>query len=132
MRADGPRKRTASCAPYVAAIACILPQPARSAPRKPLICVNSGLDERLLAAEPPVEVARGCGGIGLQQRIGRVPGLLDQRDVALQIGESQKRHARLPRAEELARSANDEVLPRDLEAVRRFVDHLEALLRGIG
>ena len=58
---------------------------------------------------PPSQRARcAVGGrrIRLQQLVGGVARLLDQRDVALEIGKAQQRHARLPRAEEFARAAN--------------------------
>ncbi len=65
---------------------------------------------------------RGGRRILLQQLVGGVARLLDQRDVLLEIGEAQQRHARLPRAQEFAGAADDEVLPRDLEAVVVLVD----------
>ena len=68
------------------------------------------LDELLPPAEPPLEVRRGCRRLFLEQLVRRVARLLDQRDVLFEIGEAQQRHAGLPRAEKLARAADDEVL----------------------
>ena len=48
--------------------------------------------------------------------------------VALEVGEAQQRHADLARAEELAGTADQQVLARDLEAVGVLVDHLEPRL----
>ena len=64
----------------------------------------------------------------MQQIVRSVARLLDQRDVALEVGEAQQRHARLARAEELARTADQEVLARDLEAVGVLEDDLEPQL----
>src|SRR6185312_16819074 len=90
------------------------------------------LDERLLAAEPAVEMALRRCRIGPQQPVCRVARLLDQRDVALEVREAQQRHAGLTRTQEFAGAADQQVLPRDLEAVGRLVEHLQALLRRIG
>src|SRR5512134_3416037 len=57
--------------------------------------------------------------------------LLDQRSIALEVRESQQRCARLPGAEELARTAHHKVAPRDLESVAGLVDHLQPLARGL-
>src|SRR5688572_28336224 len=54
---------------------------------------------------------------------------LDEIPVPLEIGEAQERRAALPLAEELARTAQLQVLARDLEAVGALVDHLQPLPR---
>src|SRR5687767_15572869 len=54
---------------------------------------------------------------------------LDEVPVPLEIGEAQERRATLPLAEKLARTAQLQVLARDLEAVGALVDHLEPLPR---
>src|SRR5689334_16330161 len=69
--------------------------------------------------------------IAAQELVGDVARLLDQRGIALEVGEAQERHAGSSRAEELARPADRKILPRDLEAVGVLVDHLQALARGV-
>src|SRR6185295_1618607 len=58
--------------------------------------------------------------------------LFDQRHIALDVRETQKRNAGLARAEKLAGTANQQVLARDLETVRDLIDHLESLARRVG
>src|SRR5207253_6544434 len=93
---------------------------------------RSGLDEILPAAQPALEMRLRGSGVVAQQLIGCVARLLDQRNVALEIGEAQQRDARLPRAQEFTRPANQQILPRNLEAVAVLVDDLETLLGGLG
>src|SRR6185437_4774076 len=64
------------------------------------------LDERLLAAEPAVEMALRRRRIGAQQPVRRVARLLDQRDVALEVREAQRRHTGLTRSQEFAGPAD--------------------------
>src|SRR5438477_280883 len=80
----------------------------------------SRLDELLFSAQPAHEM-RPCGrGLPLQEIVGVVARLLDQRDVMLEIREAQERRARLPRPQEFAWPAYDEILAGDLEAVVRL------------
>ena len=77
------------------------------------------------ACLPPSQRSRwrlGGRRIASQQLVRRIARLLDQRNVAFDVGEAQQRHAGLARAEELAGPADQQVLPRDLEAVGRLED----------
>src|SRR6266496_3391041 len=67
-----------------------------------------------------------------QQFVGHIAGRLDQCNVALEIGETQQRHTRLPRTQKLARTANLQILPSDLESVAILIDDLESLFRRAG
>ena len=67
-----------------------------------------------------------------QQFVGHVARLLDQCNVALEIGEAQQRHTGLTCAEKLARTTNLQILPSDLESVAVLIDDLEPLLCGVG
>jgi len=69
---------------------------------------------------------------GLQQRLGRLARRNQQRLVLVQVREAQQRRAALRLAQDLARTAQGQVLARDLEAVRVLVHHLEARARGLG
>src|SRR6476659_11215402 len=89
--------------------------------RRHLVESELCLDERLLAAEPAVEMALRRRRIGPQQPVRRVARLLDQRDVALEIREAQQRHTGLTRSQEFAGAADQQVLSRDLEAVGRLI-----------
>ena len=60
------------------------------------------------------------------------PGLLHQLMIAQQIADAQRRHARLPRAEEIAGTAQREVALGDDEAVGRVGQRLEPLARLLG
>src|SRR5438477_6985177 len=88
-------------------------------------CRRSHLDELLLAAQPALEMRLGCSRLPAQKLVGSASRLLDQLHVALEIGETQQRNPRLPSAEEFARTANQQILPRDLEPIAVLVDHLE-------
>ena len=68
---------------------------------------DSRLDEFGLAAQPALQMRLRRRGIALQELVRGVARLLDQRDIALEIGEAQQRHARLPRAQELAGPADE-------------------------
>ena len=71
-------------------------------------------------------------GIFRQQLVSHIARLLDQRNVALEIGEAQQRHTGLPGAEKLAGTTNLQILSSDLESVAVLIDDLESLLRGVG
>src|SRR5688572_20803730 len=68
-------------------------------------------------------------GVLAQQRLRGVARGLEQIGVGAEIGESQHRHAALPRAEELAGAAHTKIVPRDFEAVAVLVDDLQPLAR---
>ena len=55
---------------------------------------------------------RGRRGLAAQQLVGSVARRLDQSRVALQIGEAEQRHAGLPRPQEFAGAAEQQVTAR--------------------
>src|ERR1700719_3523755 len=94
-------------------------------------CRRSSLAEFLLAAEPALQMRLRRTRLPAQQLVSGVARLLDQLHVALKIGGPQEPDARLARAEEFARTANQQILPRDLESIAVLVDHLEPGLRHL-
>ena len=52
--------------------------------------------------------------------------------IPLQIGKAQQRQSRLSCTQKLARPSHHQIAPRDLEAVAGFVNHFQALPRGLG
>src|ERR1700730_5635450 len=73
-----------------------------------------------------------CARLAAKKLIGRVACLLEELDVALEIGKSQKRNSRLPRAEKLSGAPDKKVLARDFEAVAVLIDHFEPRFRQLG
>src|SRR5262249_35331802 len=82
-----------------------------------IYAIGSRPDEVRASAQPPLEVRLGGSGLAPEQIFRDVARLFDQRDIALEVGEAQQRHAGLLGTEELAGTADREVLARDLEAV---------------
>src|SRR5262249_18051943 len=77
------------------------------------------------------EASKRRGGelrVGFNQLLCVAAGFFDQRRVAVQVGDSQRWESVLPRAEQIARSAQTKVGLGQLEAVARFGKRVEPLL----
>src|SRR5689334_18097127 len=65
-------------------------------------------------------------GVARQQLFGRVPRALVERLIAERIGDPKRRYAALPLSEQVAHSAETQILTRDLEAVFRSNEDLQS------
>src|SRR5664279_4657965 len=78
---------------------------------------RSHLDEFLPAPQPALQMRLRGARRAAQQFVRRDARLFEQSEVLLQVGEAQQRHPGLARAHEFARTADEQVLAGDFEAV---------------
>src|SRR5580765_4031683 len=71
------------------------------------------------------------GRIGFDQLGGGAARRLDEHAVAAEIGEAEERVSALPLADMITRSAQLEVVTRDLESVAVLADHLDPRFRRV-
>ena len=83
------------------------------------------------AADPALDDGLGLGGIPLQQLIAGSMNRRQQRGIAHQVGHAERGDTGLSRAQQLARSAQFEVLLGDHEAVGGLAHHVQALPRQL-
>lgn len=76
-------------------------------------------------------LGRGERRVGGEHRAGRVARVVDGGHVRAEVGNVQRRQTVLPVAEEVARAALAQVGLRDLKAVGRVAQHLQARARFV-
>src|SRR5689334_22472898 len=81
-------------------------------------------------AQPALQMGLRAIGPALEQALCHIASAFEQIHVGLQIGEAQHRQSALLYSEQLARTADAQVVPRDLEAVVVLEDDPQALPCG--